>query len=99
MTNLIELTILRGVVEKFIDKLLSDKSLSTSRIIFDNMKPAIKNSDDAIFGYIYGTVLGKLDAIYANFNRQPTDEEIKEIVNAIQKRTIEIRSRIYETKT
>lgn len=91
--------VLRGLVEKIMDKMLSENSISKSRLMFDSMKPVIKNSDDAIFGFIYGHVFGKLDAIYVNLNRQPTKEEVKEVVDAIKKRTMEIKSRIYETKT
>lgn len=99
MSNVIWLTMLRGAVEKSIDNLLSDTSLSNCRIIFDNMKPAINNSDDAIFGYLYGYVFGSLETIFNALNRQPTNEEMKEIVNAITKRTMEIKSRIFQTKT
>lgn len=99
MSNVIWLTILRGAVEKSIDNLLSDNSISNCRIIFDNIKPAIKSSDDAIFGYVYGYVFGSLTTIFNTLNRQPTDEEATEIVNAISKRTMEIKSRIFQTKT
>ena len=99
MNDAIWLVMLRGIVEKSIDKLLSDKSLSTWRFIFESMKPAIKNSDDAIFGYVYGYVLGSLELLLSTLNRQPTNEEMAEIVNAIDKRKMEIRSRIYQTKT
>jgi hypothetical protein len=98
MSNVLWLTMLRGVVEKSIDNLLSDRSLSNCKGIFDNMKPAIKNSDDAIFGYLYGYVIGSLEAIFNTLSRQPTKEEMEEIVNAISKRTMEIKSRIYQTK-
>ena len=99
MSSVIELTILRGAVEKFMDNMLSVNFISKSRRMFDAMKPAIKNSDDAIFGYIYGAVIGKFDGIYAILNRQATNEEVDEILKVIQKRTMEIKSRIYETKT
>ena len=97
--DIVWLTILRGAVEKAIDKLLSDEVLSTSRRLFDNMKPAIKNSDDAIFGYVFGHVSGVLDMTFANLSRQPTSEDIDEISQSITNRMNEIRSRIYETKT
>jgi hypothetical protein len=97
--NEIWLTILRGAVEKAIDRMLSDESLSLYRFFFENMSPAIRNSDDAIFGFIYGYVLGSLETIFGTVNRQPTNEELNEIANAIKKRTWEIKSRIYQTKT
>ena len=99
MTNLFELTTLRGLVEKIMDNLLSVNTMSQSRLMFDGVKPIIKNSDDAIFGFIYGVVFGKFDSIYATANRELSKEEVNEIVNAIKKRTMEIKSRIYETKT
>lgn len=99
MSNVIWLTMLRGVTEKAIDNMLSDTSLSSCRTVFEAMKPAINNSDDAIFGYVYGHVIGSLETIFNALNRQPTNEEMNEIVNAISKRTMEIKSRIYQTKT
>ena len=97
--NKIWLTILRGAVEKTIDKLLSDEVMSSSRKLFENMKPTIRNSDDAIFGYVFGHVSGVMDMTFANLNRQPADEDINEISTAITNRMQEIKSRVYETKT
>lgn len=92
-------TILRGAIEKSIDKLLSDEVISSSRKLFENMKPTIKNSDDAIFGYVFGHVSGIMDMTFANLDRHPSDEDINEIATAITSRMQEIKSRIYETKT
>ena len=97
--DIVWLTILRGAVEKAIDKLLSDEVLSTSRKLFDNMKPTIKNSDDAIFGYVFGHISGVLEMTFATLNRQATDEDIEEISQSITSRMNEIKSRISETKT
>ena len=93
------LTILRGAIEKAIDKLLSDEVLSSSRKLFESMKPTIKNSEDAIFGYVFGHVSGLMEMTYNNLNRQPTDEDINEISKAITSRMEEIKNRIHETKT
>lgn len=98
-SNKIWLTILRGAVEKSIDKLLSDEVMSTSHKLFENMKPTIKNSEDAIFGYIFGHVSGLMDMTFSNLNRQPTNEDINEIAQAITSRIPEIKGRIHETKT
>jgi hypothetical protein len=98
-SNAIWLTMLRGMVERSIDRLLSDESLSTSRNMFESMQPVIKSSDDAIFGYVYGYIIGSLETIFNGLNRQPTNEEMKEIVNAVFNRIQEIKSRIYQTKT
>ena len=93
------LIILRGAVEKSIDKLLSDEVISSSRKLFENMKPTIKNGDDAIFGYVFGHVSGVMDMTFANLHRKPSDEDINEIATAITNRMVEIKSRIYEVKT
>lgn len=98
MNNEIWLTVLRGAVERSIDKLLSDDCLINCRKVFESMKPAIKNSDDAIFGYVFGYVIGSLETIFNAIKRQATVEETKEITNAVSKRIMEIRSRIYQTK-
>ena len=99
MDNTIWLTMLRGAVERSIDHLLSDESLSNCRKIFNNMQPVITNSDDAIFGYVYGYVIGSLETVFKTFNRQPTNEDLNEISNAIVNRIQKIKSRIYQTKT
>ena len=96
--NKVWLTILRGAIEKSIDKLLSDEVMSSSHKLFESM-PTIKNSDDAIFGYVFGHVSGVMDMTLANLNRQPSDDDINEIATAITNRMQEIKSRIYETKT
>ena len=93
------LTILRGAIEKSIDKLLSEEVMSSSRKLFENMKPTIKNSDDAIFGYVFGHVSGVMDMTFTNLSRQPNDEDVNEIATAITNRMQEIKNRIYETKT
>jgi hypothetical protein len=93
------LTILRGAVEKSIDKLLSEEVMSSSRKLFENMKPTIKNSDGAIFGYVFGYVSGVMDMTFANLSRQPSDDDVNEIATAITNRIEEIKKRIYETKT
>lgn len=98
-SDVVWLTILRGAVEKSIDKLLSEEVLSTSRKLFENMKTTIKNSDDAIFGYVFGHVSGVMEMTFANLNRQPTSKDIDEISQSITNRMNEIRRRIYETKT
>lgn len=92
------LTILRGAIEKSIDKLLSEEVMSSSRKLFENMKPIIKNSDDAIFGYVFGYVSGVMEMTFANLSRQPTDEDVNEIATAITNRMQEIKNRISETK-
>ncbi len=97
-TDIVWLTILRGAVEKSIDKLLSDEVLSTSHKLFENMKPTIKNSDDAIFGYVFGHVSGVMEMTFASLNRKPTIEDIEEISQAINNRMDEIKNRIYETR-
>ena len=83
MTNIMDLTILRGFVEKIIDNMLSVDSLSNTRIIFESIKSGIKNPDDAMFGYVYGNVIGKLDSMYTVINRNPTKEDLHKIVESL----------------
>jgi hypothetical protein len=97
--NSMWLTTLRGLVEKLLDLMLTDQSLSSSRMMFESMQPMIKNTDDAVFGYVYGFISGNLSVIFATLHRLPTSEEFEEIVNATSKRVLEIKSRIYQTKT
>jgi hypothetical protein len=54
---------------------------------------------EAIFGYIIGIVFGRIESVFSMMNRQPTQEELNEMTKAINKRFIEIESRINETFT
>ena len=92
MNNGLWLTTLRGLVEKQIDLMLTDQTLSSCRMMFESMRPVIKNIDDAIFGFVYGYVTGVSQVIFSALHRQPTNEEMKEIVDAVSNRVLEIKS-------
>ena len=99
MDDKVWLVTLRGIVEKNIDELLSDKSLSTYRNFLEMMQPVVKSSDDALFGYIYGLAYGNIEVLFSMLKRLPTDEEMDEVMNTFRKRAFDIKSRIYQTKT
>jgi hypothetical protein len=90
---------LRGRLEKILDSFLSYCCLSSSRELFETLKPAVRNVDDAVFGSIWGQYERFLyDFVRQSRNRPPNSEEIQEGQKAFLKRIFEIQSRIYETK-
>jgi len=93
------LQFLRGYVEKLLDNQLTNEELGTSHNFFEVLKPAVKNREDAIFGYVIGFVFGQVNNLFLLVGRKPTQEEIEEISKAFTKRFLEIRSRINETFT
>ena len=92
--------VIRGVVEKIIDQQLTEENLALMHTLFESLRPAVKNREDAIFGYIIGwTSASILQTIVIILKRNPTQEEYQEIVNALHTRILTIKSRIHETFT
>ena len=92
--------VVRGLVEKMIDQQLSKQNLALMHKMFEALRPAVKNREDAIFGYIVGWTGASITQIISIIlKRSPTQEENEEIVKALHTRIFEIKSRIHETFT
>jgi len=89
---------IRGVIEKSIDFLLSDENLVRLHQSFEGLKPHIKSKEDALFGFIYGTIIATVSDIYhMALHRRPTSEEFNEAVRLIEARLPLIKSKIMST--
>jgi hypothetical protein len=85
---------LRGLVEKDIDSLLVPEVLEKVIIWFRKSYP-LRSAKDSLFGFIVGTMFGRFSTITALAEkRQPNDAELKEFLELIERRTLEIKSKI-----
>ena len=87
-------------MEKIIDRQLNKQNLAITHKLFEAMKPAVSNRVDAVLGYILGWVYADTFNLFTSIlKREPKQEEINEVGNAISKRLLEIKGRINETFT
>ena len=93
------LPFLRGLVERIIDNQLTDENLAITHQLFERWKPAVKNREDAVFGYIIGYVNASVSSLFQHLGRVPTQEEFSEMGNSVRNNIRRIRSRINETMT
>ena len=93
----IDISNLYGFVEVMIDLHLEDTRLSKTHKFFEMLKPTVSNRVDAIFGFIVGWIFADISSFFSVFlKRQATQEEMEVIANAITKRFLEIKNKIYE---
>lgn len=96
----VDIITLRGYLEKMIDLQLSKENLVSMHTMFEALRPAVSNRESAIFGYIVGRLVASVwSVIYTIAKRELTQEETKEVVETILRRSLEIRNRIMETST
>lgn len=91
--------LVRGFVEKIIDDQLSEENLAKNHEFFESLKPVVGNRRDAIFGYILGKVISKVEDFFIILQRKPTQIELIEAATATRNRFLRIQSRINETFT
>ena len=86
-----------GLVVRGLDRLLEEDNIHASLTIMKYLKPAVSSEEDAAFGSIIGELVGRLSAaINVGFNREMNELELEIIGNEIQRRSLEIRSKIRE---
>ena len=88
--------LLRGSLERFLDNLLTDTVLTNALNMFNKgLAPTVKNTEDALFGYVIGrTIEFAFDAIQVYYRRMPIEQEFEEIGKMLERRAIEIKSKI-----
>jgi hypothetical protein len=88
-------TIIRGTLDQFIDSILEGGVIEDSLTMFEGLAPAVKNIEDAIFGYVIGRIVQFIDTtIQSIYQRLPNNEEGIEIAKILKNRTVEIKSKI-----
>ena len=86
---------LRGLVEKVLDGLLKDESLREISETLEHYKPLVKSKEDAMFGFILGSVRASLGLYtWSLYRRLPSETENQELTSMTHRRATEIRSKI-----
>ena len=86
---------IRGMMEKLIDNLTSEKGLADAFAIIGVFKPIVKSEQDAVFGYIFAMAISNFAAHYTfKYTRSPSTSETADFRNMILERAIIIMSKI-----
>lgn len=86
---------LRGIIEKYLDDLLTDEYLESLSKVYEIYKPLIKSKEDAMFGDIVGTIQERFLLQTVGFqHRAPSEGEKREVLTMIERRAKEIQSKI-----
>jgi hypothetical protein len=86
---------LRGVIEKMLDQMLTSEHLEDMSEVYELYKPFVKSKEDTMFGDIVGSMTERFISFIMDFDRRkPTDAEMKEFLDIIDRRAQEIKSKI-----
>lgn len=89
--------LLRGSIERFLDQILEkERILASALAMFEKrFAPIAKQAEDTLFGYVVGrTTQFAFDSIQIYYQRKPTDAEFLEIGKMLERRAMEIKSKI-----
>lgn len=86
---------IRGKLETTLDALTSDRGLKNALTVISSIKPAISSVEDAVFGYIVGSIhcLFVIN-IDMKYDRDANDDEINGFYQMINIRALQLRSNI-----
>ena len=88
---------IRGTVETVLDKYLKEEELMKGIKFLKRFKPAIKNYEDALLGFIIGQMLEKYWMMYHMIlAREPSSEELSEYKELLIRRSLELNLKIRE---
>lgn len=93
---------IRGIIEKMIDTCLTDEWLASAHQYMESLKPAVESREDALFGYILGTVINGISNVLnleTMLGKPSSVDKVMEAIEIIKRRIPEIQSRIAETFT
>lgn len=89
--------LLRGSIERFLDDVLEKENLleNAAAMFRKPLAPTTKHIEDALFGYVVGRLLQlTFDSIQIHYRRNPTDAEFQEIGRILERRAMEIKSKV-----
>lgn len=87
-------TTVRGLLEKEIDELITPITLEKLIMMFQKIFPT-KSMEDCLFGFIVGAIFTRaLTIITIGENRELNNAETKELVELLERRTMEIKGKI-----
>ena len=85
---------LRGLLEKEIDSLTEPETLTNVIEMFKVLFPT-KSMEDALFGFVVGAIYARFLSIVQIANRRiPSEDETKEYIEMIERRTMQIKGTI-----
>ena len=86
----------RGRIERHLDDILTEEVLrSALRMFRKDLAPTVVNFEDSLFGYIIGRIIQfAFDIIMYENKRPPASEEYVEIWKIVERRALEIKSKI-----
>ena len=88
----------RGLVERFIDTALEEKTLQDHINFIRSLRPAVSSVEDAVLGFILGDTFGRLNHYYKYVKKIKVinDDIINDYSNIVTRRIQEIKSKINE---
>ena len=84
---------IRGLIEKDIDSLIESATIDRLVVWFKEMFP-IGSLEDSLFGFIVGAVFARFLGLLEERGRKPTNAEVKEFMELIERRAMEIKGKI-----
>jgi len=87
--------LVRGLIERELDDALEQTTLANMFILFKNMDPALKTTRNAVFGFIFGYMLGYFARCMRTYKkRKPSPNEWKEFEKWFQRQSIRVNTEI-----
>jgi len=81
-----------------LDELLESESLALLSGVYENYRPIVKSTEDAIFGDVLGSMRERFVSVMVEWiKREPTEQEQQEFLETMDRRAEEIKSKILTT--
>jgi hypothetical protein len=81
-------------VNKLIDTLLSDWNMVFMQRYFDGLKPAVKDKEDAVLGFMYGMVCAAVADYLGQDQQKISNEDVNIVRGVFQNRLSDIKDKV-----
>jgi hypothetical protein len=88
--------LLKTQVNNLIDTLLSDWNMVFMQRYFEGLKPAVKNKEDAVLGFMYGMICAAVNDYLAGTQHKTTVEDTDIVKDVFQSRLSDIKRKVCE---
>lgn len=88
--------LLKIQVNKLIDTLISDWNMVFMQRYFEGLKPAVKNKEDAVLGFMYGMICAAVNDYLMGMQQKATVEDTNVVKDVFQSRLSEIKRKVCE---
>lgn len=86
---------IRELIEKYLDEMLKNENLQELSETIEHYRPIVKSKEDAMFGFVVGSVRLSLALyVWSLYRRLPSESEKQDLTSMTHKRAMEIRSKI-----